>query len=339
MKAAYIQQTGPPECITYGELPIPELQDEQCLVRVTAAALNPIDTYIRAGANYWELPQPFVLGCDLAGIVEQVGPEATRYQVGDRVWATNQGLVGRQGTFAEFAAVDQRWLFPIPESVTDQAAAANALVGVTAHFGLFREAQLQTGQSIFVRGGTGGVGSMVVQMAKAAGARVITSGGSKEKVARCLELGADTAFDYHKIATRDAVADFAPDGVHIFWETLREPDFDEIVECLAEKGRAILMAGREARPPFPVGPFYVKGCSLHGFVMFRATPDEFQAAADDMNRWMQQGALNANIGQVFPLSQAAAAHRLQEEKTLEQKGTLAGKILVVPDGQSTSVCQ
>src|SRR6056297_3285554 len=153
MKAAYIQQTGPPECITYGELPIPELQDEQCLVRVTAAALNPIDTYIRAGANYWELPQPFVLGCDLAGIVEQVGPEATRYQVGDRVWATNQGLVGRQGTFAEFAAVDQRWLFPIPESVTDQAAAANALVGVTAHFGLFREAQLQTGQSIFVRGG------------------------------------------------------------------------------------------------------------------------------------------------------------------------------------------
>ncbi len=170
MKAAYIQQTGPPSCIIYGDLPCPKPLSGQVLVRVTAAAVNPIDTYIRNGADYWELPKPFIIGCDLAGVVESVGPEVTRFRPGDRVWGTNQGLVGRQGTFAEYCAVDECWLYPTPAGVDDQAAAAAALVGMTAHLGLFREGQLEAGQSVFVRGGTGGVGSMVVQMARAAGA-------------------------------------------------------------------------------------------------------------------------------------------------------------------------
>ena len=92
----------------------------------------------------------------------------------------------------------------------------------------------------------------------------------------------------------------------------------------------ILMAGREARPPFPVGPFYVKGCSLFGFAMFNATPDEQRAAADDINRWLAEGKLKANIDRVLPLSEAAAAHRLQEENTLHKAGTLAGKIVLKP---------
>lgn len=338
MKAAYFEQPGPPDCITYGDLSTPQPGHGEVLVRVTAASLNPIDTYIRAGADYWELPQPFIPGCDLAGIVEQVGQGASRFSVGDRVWGTNQGLLGRQGTFAEYAAVDERWLYPIPDNVTEQAAAANALVGITAHLGLFREAQLQAGQTVFVRGGTGGVGSMVLQMAKAAGARVIASGGTVEKVARCLELGADTAYNYRTTKTTEAVIAFSAGGVNLFWETLREPDFDEIVNCLAERGKIILMAGRDARPQFPVGPFYVKGCSVHGFVMFRATPEELRAAAEDMNRWMQSGKLSANIAKVFPLSQAAEAHRLQEANTLEKQGTLAGKILVVPETSSDAGC-
>jgi len=90
------------------------------------------------------------------------------------------------------------------------------------------------------------------------------------------------------------------------------------------------MAGRDARPTFPVGPFYVKGCSLHGFVMFRATPHEMQKCAHDINRWMSEGKLQANISRVFPLSETAAAHQLQEDNTLHHAGTLAGKIVVVP---------
>ena len=330
MKAAYIEQTGPPNCIIIGDLPCPQPVGSQVLVRVKAAAVNPIDTYIRNGADYWELPKPFIIGCDLAGVVEAVGPEASRFQVGDRVWGTNQGLVGRQGTFAEYAAVDDCWLYPTPDGIDDQSAAAAALVGITAHLGLFREGQLQAGQTVFVRGGTGGVGSMVVQMASAAGARVLATGGSDEKVSHCLDLGAEVAVNYRSQDVAAAVADFAPAGVSLFWETLREPDFDEIVGYLAERGRIILMAGRDARPSFPVGPFYVKGCSLHGFVMFKAPPDELRTCADEMNRWMAEGRLKANISHVFPLSEASAAHQLQEENTLAKAGTLAGKIVVVP---------
>ncbi len=328
MKAAYIEQTGPPENIIYGDLPSPEPKGAEVLVRVSAVSLNPVDTYIRGGANFWELPMPFVVGCDLAGVVEALGPDATRFKVGDRVWATNQGLVGRQGSFAEYCAVDECWLYPTPDGVDDEQAAASSLVGVTAHLGLFRKAKLQAGESVFVHGGSGGVGSMVVQMAKAAGARVMTTGGSEEKLEMCRESGADVAVNYKTDDVDAAVLDFAPDGVNVFWETLREPDFDSIIGCLAERGRIVLMAGRDARPEFPVGPFYVKECSMHGVVMFKASPDEMRACADDMNRWFVEGKLKARIGRVMPLSDAAAAHRLQEENTLQMAGTLAGKIVL-----------
>lgn len=330
MKAAYIEQTGPPENIIYGDLPNPEPKGSEVLVKVSAVSLNPVDTYIRGGADFWELPMPFIVGCDLAGVVEALGPDATRFKVGDRVWATNQGLVGRQGTFAEYCAVDECWLYPTPDGVDDEQAAAASLVGVTAHLGLFREAKLQSGESVFVHGGSGGVGSMVVQMAKAAGARVMTTGGSEEKLAMCRELGADVVVNYKTDDVEAAVSEFAPDGVNVFWETLREPNFDSIIGCLAERGRIVLMAGRDARPEFPVGPFYVKECSMHGVVMFKASPDEMRACGGDMNRWFVEGKLKARISRVMALSEAAAAHRLQEENTLQMAGTLAGKIVLKP---------
>ena len=102
MKAAYIHQTGPAENIQYGELPTPEPRGGEVLVKVGAVAVNPIDTYIRNGANYWELPKPYIIGSDVAGTVTAIGPQARQFKVGDRVWGSNQGLMGRQGTFAEF---------------------------------------------------------------------------------------------------------------------------------------------------------------------------------------------------------------------------------------------
>jgi len=99
---------------------------------------------------------------------------------------------------------------------------------------------------------------------------------------------------------------------------------------LAPRGRMILMAGREARPQFPVGPFYVKGCSLHGFVMFAATADEQRSAAEDINRWLSEGRLRPKIDRVMALSETAAAHRLQEDNTLRKAGTLSGKIVLTP---------
>lgn len=330
MKAAYIERTGPPDVIQYGELPDPVPQAGQVLVRVEAVAVNPIDTYLRNGANYWELPYPFVIGCDLAGTVVGVGPGTGRYRVGDRVWGSNQGLLKRQGTFAELAAVDEAWLYPIPEGVSTDTAAACALVGITAHLGLFQKAQLKAGETIFVHGGSGGVGSMVVQMAKAAGAKVVTTAGSDEKAALCRKLGADEVILYRSQDVAETFRQMVPDGANVVWETQREPNFDLLTSLLAERGRLVLMAGRDARPAFPVGPFYVKGCSLYGFVMFKATPEEQQECARDINRWMQEGKLQPQIGRVMPLSQAADAHRLQEENTLQKAGTLAGKIVLHP---------
>ncbi|MGE3808928.1 MAG: alcohol dehydrogenase catalytic domain-containing protein, partial [Gemmataceae bacterium] len=166
MKAAFLKQPGPPEVIQYGDLPDPVPKEGEVLVRVKAAALNPIDTYIRSGVVAMKLPSPFIPGCDLAGTVEQVGPGVKRFKKGDRVWGSNQGLLGRQGTFAELACVHEDWLYATPEGIEDDVAAAAALVGITAHLGLFRCAGLQPGDTVFVNGGTGGVGSMVVQMAK-----------------------------------------------------------------------------------------------------------------------------------------------------------------------------
>lgn len=330
MKAAYIRETGPAEKIVYGDLPTPEPTGSQVLVRVKAVAVNPIDTYLRAGAVKMDLPMPFVVGCDMAGVVERCGPDVRRLKPGTRVWGSNQGLLGRQGTFAEYAAVDECWLYPTPEGVDDQQAAAVALVGITAHLGLVRCAHLAAGETLFVNGGSGGVGSTVVQMAKAIGARVITTAGSVEKVGVCRGLGADLSINYKTEDVDAAIRQFAPAGVNVWWETLREPNFERTVPLLAPRGRMILMAGREARPVFPVGPFYVKDCALFGFAMFNAPPDEQRAAADDINRWLAAGKLKPRIDRVLPLAKAAEAHRLQEENTLHKAGTLAGKIVLTP---------
>jgi NADPH2:quinone reductase len=330
MKAAFIHQPGPATSIVFGDLPIPEPGPSQCLVRVGAVSVNPVDTYIRGGMVPMQLPSPFVIGCDLAGIVEKTGSAVTHFQPGDRVWGTNQGLLGRQGTFAEFAAVDECWLYPTAPGVADEQAAALALVGITAHLGLVRDAQLGSGETIFVNGGSGGVGSTVVQMAKILGARVITTAGNEEKAEVCRRLGADHVILYKSTPVEEALKKIAPAGVQVWWETLREPDFDLAIGTLAARGRMVVMAGRDARPPFPVGPFYVKGCSLHGFVMFLATPEEQQDCADDINQWSDEGRLKANIDRVLPLSAAAEAHQLQEQSTVQLSGTLHGKIVLKP---------
>jgi NADPH2:quinone reductase len=331
MKAAFFDETGGPEVIQYGELPKPSPKAGEVLVRVKAADVNPIDIYIRSGAVAMNLPKPFIPGCDLAGTVEAVGPSSPRFKPGDRVWGSNQGLLGRQGTFAEYACVAEEWLHRIPPNIKDTEVAAAALTGITAHLGLFRLAQLRAGEIVFVNGGTGGVGSMVVQMTKAGGAKVITTVGSPEKAAKCRARGADRVLNYKTEDVPAGIRNFTQDkGVQVWFETLREPDFQKIVPLMAQRGRIIIIAGRQAQPVFPVGPFYVKDLSLFGSAMFNASPEEQRLCAEDINRWLGEKKLQAEIGKTFPLSEAAAAHRLQEDNTLHKVGTLIGKIVVLP---------
>ena len=329
MKAAYLETTGAPDVLRVGDLPQPALKAGAILIKVAAAALNPIDTYIRAGLVAMPLPKPFITGTDVAGIVVATGPGVKRFQVGDRVWGSNQGLLGRQGTCAEYVGAAEDWFYPTPAGVADQDAAAVALVGITAHLGLVRCANLKAGEIVFVNGGTGGVGAMVVQMAKAVGAKVVTTVGSPEKAKLCQSWGADRVLNYKSDDVAAGIKDFTKDqGLNVWYETQREPDFVKMVDLMARRGRMIVMAGRQAQPTFPVGPFYVKDLALHGFAMFNASPDEQRACANDINRWLAEKKLRAHIGKTFPLAETAAAHQFLEDNTLRKAGTLTGKVVV-----------
>ena len=331
MKAAYFTATGPPDVIEYGDLPTPEPKAGEVRVKVLAAGLNPIDVSIRAGKVPGVLPSPFITGTDLAGVVESVGPGATRFKVGDRVWASNQGLLGRQGTFAEFCCPHEDYVYPIPLGASDIEMAAIALVGITAHLGLFYRVNLVAGETVFVNGGTGGVGSTVVQMAKATGAKVICTVGSVEKAEVARGFGADTVINYATDDVTAAVLDATGGkGVDVYFETQPPSDFEAIVARTAPFGRVVVMAGRAARPAFPNGAFYIKGLSMYGFAMFNVSPALQRKSAEAINAWVHAAELKPLIGKVFPLSQAAAAHRLQDDNTVGKAGTLMGKVVVLP---------
>ncbi|MBM3970195.1 MAG: NADPH:quinone reductase [Planctomycetes bacterium] len=332
MKAAFIRQTGTPDVIAYGELPTPEPGPTEVLVKVGAVSVNPIDTYIRSGMIKVATSFPYIVGCDLAGTIEQVGSQVTRFKAGDRVWGSNQSLFGRRGSFAEYAAVDETWLYPTSAAMNDSQAAAGALTGITAHLGLFLNAGLKPGEVVLVNGGTGGVGSAVIQLAKAAGAKVIATVGNAEKKTLCESWGTDCVLDYHSATLDDQIKAFASanGGLQVWYETQAPTNFDRTIGLMSPRGRIIVMAGRNARPEFPNGAFYVKDLRLFGFAMFNATPDEQRACAEAINSLATRGGWHPQIGRTLPLAETATAHRLQEENTLQKQGTLTGKIVLVP---------
>ncbi|VTS01609.1 NADPH:quinone reductase [Tuwongella immobilis] len=331
MKAAIIRATGGPEVLELTEVPTPEPQPGQVRVRIRASAINPIDTYIRSGMVALSLPLPAILGCDFAGEVDAVGEGVTQFQVGQRVWGSNQGLAGRSGTLCEYACIGTEWVYPTPDAIRDRDMAALALVGITAHLGLFACANLQPGETVFVNGGTGGVGSMVVQMAKAAGAAVITSVGSSEKAKLARELGADEVILYKEENIYQGVASrTGGKGVSVWYETQREPDLLQTVPVMQPRGRIILMAGRQSQATLPVGPFYVKNLAILGFAMFNFTAQEQRLCADQIQTWIREGKLKALVGLELPLEQAAEGHRVQEANSMQKAGTLSGKIVIIP---------
>src|SRR5262249_38516744 len=172
MKAAYIDEVGPPENIQFGELPTPAVGPSDVLVKTTAVCVDPVDTLIRSGQLPEKLSFPFIVGRDMAGVVRAIGPSVRRFAPGDRGWCNNQGYDGRQWTFAEFLGVREALLYPLPSSVDDKEVVAFVHSALTACLGL-HEAGLQAGESLFINGGAGNVGSAVLQLARARGARAI----------------------------------------------------------------------------------------------------------------------------------------------------------------------
>ena len=262
MKAAYYEQTGGPEVIQYGDLPQPEPKAGEVLVRIGAASLNP-DRHLhpRRHRSTMPLPKPFVPGCDLAGTVEAVGPDVRRASrsataSGAPTRACSAGRARSPSTprSPRIGSIRRRPALPTsrpprrPWSASPPTWACSAAAGC------------KTGETVFVNGGTGGVGSMVVQMAKAVGAKVITTVGSAEKAELC-SSGAPTASSTTRPTTspRACRNSRTARACNVWYETQREPDFLRTVPLLAQRGRMVVMAGRQAQPIFPVGAVLRQG--------------------------------------------------------------------------------
>ena len=333
MKAAYINQPGPPESIIVGELPKPQPTGGQVLVKVAAVAVNPIDTYIRSGTVKMDMPLPFIVGCDLAGTVEAVGPEAqsdfmSAIEFGHRIKgcsvgkgrlpsmrpSTRSGSIRRQSGVSRRngrrlrprVAHRSRWI----GRATQRCSRAKCCSSTAAPAASARWSCRWPRQSA---------------------RRSSRRPAPMKRWPSAVALGADLAINYKTEDVPARIREFAPGGINVWWETLREPNFDRTDWLLAPRGRMILMAGRDARPPFPVGPFYVKGCKLYGFAMFNATVEEIQAAGADINRWLAAGQLKARIDRVLPLDRNRDGPSACRKKARSaNRASLAGKIVVRP---------
>lgn len=300
-RAAFITKTGGPSVIQWGEIELPALKDNEILVKTEYAAVNPVDTYIRAGKMPNKLGSfPFVLGSDIVGTVEKVGGKVKNVKVGEKVWSPRSN-----GATAEHVIVDAEVAFPLPKNGTPEQMAALSQVACTACRGLIQSAQLHANETIYIQGAGGCVGSTLIQLGKALGAKVIAATTGADKIAWCKELGADEVIDYKKPKEVN--------GVNVFWDTSRDPNFELGVQTLGPKGRMVLMSGAESKPIFPVGNFYRNELTLKGFSLFLATPVDLQGYADIIERCMEEKKLKAKVAKVLPLSEAAEAHRLLEE--------------------------
>jgi len=327
MKAAFIKKTGSPGVIEYGEQPAPKIQDNEVLIKVSAVAVNPIDTYIRSGKYTFTqpLPLPFIVGCDAVGVIADIGSAVKGFKKGQRVWTNRMGMKGHQGSFAEYISVDAALVYPAPEHVDDVALVAVLQSAATACLGLIRAAMLKASEIIFVNGGAGSVGSAIIQLATARGARVIAATNGSEKMEWCKSLGAELVLDYHKDNYAEKIKGIAPQGVDVFWDTSQNPNFEICVPLLTQHGRIVLMAGSNAHPTLPVGLFYNKECMLRGFSLINAGQLELKGCAEIINRCIEDGKLKAKVAEVLPLSETSKAHSM-----MESEAKLWGKLILKP---------
>lgn len=330
MTAAFVRRLGGVDNIEIGAMAVPRCGPHDVLVRVEALAVNHVDTFVRSGAYQTPLPMPFIIGRDFVGRVVATGARVTKFAVGDRVWCNSLGYDGRQGAFAEYAMAPAERVYPAPEG-QDAADIASLLhTATTACLGLFREGGLQVGDTVFIGGAGGGVGSAAVQIAAAQGARVLasTSAADIDWVKAC---GAEAVFDYDDPGLRDHIADAAPDGLDLYWNNSGHYDFGHTLPLLARGGRVIIAAGLQVSADLPVGALYTRDASLRGFAISNASARDLAAAATRINQRLAGSGLKTRIGRRLGLSDAAEAHRLQEARGA---GRVRGRIVVVPDQSS-----
>ncbi|MCB0245865.1 MAG: quinone oxidoreductase [Anaerolineae bacterium] len=322
MKAIRVHQCGGPEALVYEEVALPEPGPGEVLVKVEAAGVNYIDTYHRTGL--YPLPAPFSLGMEGAGVVAQNGSGVTLVKPGDRVaWCM------ARGAYAEYAVVPAEKLVPIPANVTTQAAAALILQGMTAHYLAISTFPLKPGDRALVHAAAGGVGLLLVQVAKRCGATVYGTVGTEAKAELARAAGADEVILYEEVDFETEVKRLTEGrGVDVVYDSVGATTFDKSLNCLRPRGLMTLFGQSSGPvPPFNLqvlnqkGSLFVTRPTLGHYMRDRR---ELISRAGDVFIWAAGGELSVRIDRALPLSEAAEAHRL-----LESRQT-AGKLLLLP---------
>lgn len=320
MKAALNE--APNAEFTIAGIAKPVAQAGQILVRIKAAALNPLDLKIRAGeAAHARHPLPAILGIDMAGIVETVGPGVTGFRAGDEVYGMTGGVGGLQGSLAEFAAVDADLVALKPGNLSMREAAALPLIAITAWEGLEERTQVRAGHKVLVIGGGGGVGHIAVQMAVAAGAEVYAvDGGSKAEYIS--SIGA-TPIDYAVATVDDYVARYTDGkGFDIVYDTIGGKGLDAAFQAVAKFGHVVTSLGWGTHS---LAPLSFKGATYSGvFTLAPLLTGEDRAHHGDILRHIatrvEAGTLMPNLDpRPFSLAEVGEAYRLLESRGAEGK--------------------
>jgi NADPH:quinone reductase len=322
MKAVRIYKIGGPEVLSYEDVPLPEPGAGQVRVKIEAIGVNYADIYQRSGLYPSQLPT--TLGQEAAGVVDAVGPDVTDVRVGERVAYTSQ-----PGVYAEYAVVAASFLVPLPEGIETQTAAAVMLQGMTAHYLALSTYALKSGEVALVHAAAGGVGQLLVQIARRQGTRVIGTVSTEEKARLAREAGASDIILYTQ-------TDFAPEtrrltsgtGAHVVYDSVGKTTFEGSLDSLRPRGYLVLF-GQSSGPVSSFDPQVLnrKGSlflTRPTLVNYIATREELLWRSSDLFKWIKDSELKVRIDKTFPLSAAAEAHRHLEGRQTR------GKVLLIP---------
>jgi len=311
MKAIVVREFGAPEVMKLEEISTPEPNENQILVRIKAAGVNPVDSYIRSGVYAQKPNLPYTPGKDGAGIVEKTGANITKFKAGDRVLTADAG----SGTYAEYAVFDEKNLIKLPENVSFEQGAGVFVPYATAYRGLFEKAKAKSGETLLVHGASGGVGTAAIQWAKNAGLTVIGTASSEEGKNLVKEQGADFVFDHSDENYLSEILEITNGkGVEIILEMLANVNLQKDFDVLAKFGR-ISIIGNRGSLEFNPRAIMSKDASVFGLSLFNATEavmNEIHAAIFD---GLSKGFLKPIVGKTFPLEKTVEAHHaVIEEK-------------------------
>jgi NADPH2:quinone reductase len=321
MKAIVMEKSGGPEVFEYKEVEKPEPKANEALVKIEAAGVNFIDIYQRTGL--YETKVPAILGNEAAGVIESLGSDVKDFKVGDRVAYTSS-----LGNYAEYAAVPAARLVRIPDGVDSQTAAAAMLQGMTVHYLVTSTYALKSEDTVLLHAAAGGVGLFLTQVAKRIGARVIGTVSTEAKAELAREAGADEVINYTEQDFEEEVKRLTGGrGVQVVYDSVGKDTYLKSMNSLVPRGMLVLFGQSSGAVPAidPLiltqkGSIFLTRPSLNHYTLTR---EELEHRAGEVFRWLGTGEVKLKIERVFPLAEAAEAHRL-----LESRKT-TGKLLLV----------